>query len=566
MFLKKVKTNKGRVFLQIVEGFRNEKGQISHQVIEKIGFVDDLEGQYPDPIAHFSEVAKQMTKEAKHSRNISFDYRKELIEEQSSLKNVGYLAIKPVLSKLKLDTICTALDSKYRPQVKTYDLLSFLVYSQIINPVSKISSYYKKEQFLENYQFSEDQMYRSLSYLGNSYEAIKDYAYHTTDEAYQLDTEQTYYDGTNFYFEIDREDDFRKKGPSKEERKSPIVSFGLLLDKNHLPIDIKIYPGNESEKTHFTQVIKDLKEKKKIQGKTIFIADKGLNTGQNIFAVLENKDGYIYSKSIKGSDERVKKYIENDVGFEDIYDEYGQLVYRIKGFVNDATITFEHQGKTYKRDIKQQQVVTWSKKYADKSRYEREKLIKKAKSLINSPTTYTKEWLGNAASYLKQVSFDKDGIVVESKSTLLLDIDKIEKEERLDGYYLLVTSELDMPPRDVLKNYRGLSHIEQSFQVNKLFLKLRPVYLQREERIKAHVLISYLSLLILRILEIKILKEQFSMPAIVNSLREYQCALIRPNMYFFFQYDDVIVKLANKGNPKLEIQNLHQIKNLFKNY
>ena len=514
MFLKKIKTEKGRVFLQIVEGFRNEKGNTSHKVIKKIGYLDDLSEIYEDPIKHFKELAAKMTKDDKDKSSFEIDYSKELSSSASSLRNIGYLALKPIVNSLKLNIPCVAIDSKTNSNFKTFDVLSFLIYSQIINPSSKISSYNKKEQFLENYHFSEDQMYRALSHIGNSFESIKDYTYHTTNEAYGLDTKTSFYDGTNFYFEIDNEDDFRKKGPSKEEKKSPIVSVGLLLDANHIPIDIKIYPGNESEKIHFTDVIKEMKVKNKISGKTIYVADKGLNTGQNIWTCLENKNGYIYSKSIKGSDSTTKQYVQNDYGFEDIYDEYRKLKYRVKGFVHDATISFNYDNKDHKLNVKQLQVVTWSKKYADKTKYEREKMISKAKSIINNPSKYTKEWLGNAASYLKQVSFDKDGNVIKEKSNLILDIEKIEKEAIYDGYYLIVTSELNMSPVDVLNTYRKLSHIENSFRVQKLFLKVRPVYLQREERIKAHVLVSYLSLLIIRILETKILENKF--PTIIR--------------------------------------------------
>lgn len=569
MFLKKIKNDKGRIFLQIVNGFRNERGTTSHEVVESLGYLDELELTIEDPITFYKEKAKQMTLDAKHEKTVIVNPKTELQKGINSLRNAGYLALKPILTKLKLDVVTIALNQKHQCETNLYDILSFLVYSQIIHPSSKQSSYHKKDMFFENYQFSEDQLYRSLSYLGNSYETIKDYLYHTTHEAYGLDINTTYYDGTNFYFEIDYETEFQKKGPSKEGRKSPLVSLGILLDNNQIPIDLNIYPGNESEKPHFGKTIDEMKAKKKITGRTIYVADKGLNTGTNIFNALKNKDGYIYSQTVRGANQSLKSYIKNDYGFEDIYDEYGQLEYRIKGFIDpEALIRFEHEGKKYQHKVKQLQVVTWSKKYADKTRYEREKMISKARHLIKSPYSYTKDKLGSAASYLKEIKFDKNGEVMIDSSILILDEAKIKKESELDGYYLIVTSELTMKPKDVLSAYRKHVYIEDIFKVAKLFLKIRPVHLQLKERIEAHVLTCYIALIVLRILETKVLKKKYSFHAIIDGIRSYQCAQIKPNTYFFFKYNELMNELASLSgaNAKLETQTLSQIKKLFKNY
>jgi transposase len=569
MFLKKVKTENGRIFLQIVQGYRNEKGSTSHEVIESIGFLDEKELEYDDPLAHFTALAKEMNLAEKTNKTLTLDFKKELNENESSLRNVGYLALKPILNNLKLDVPCQVLEKKYKCKHSIHEVLTFLIYSQIINPSSKVSSYTKISQFFENYTFSEDQMYRALSYIGNALEPIKDYAYHSTKSAYGVDTSLTYYDGTNFYFEIDKENDFQKKGPSKEGKTSPIVSIGLLLDRNHMPIDIKIYPGNESEKPHFATVIHEMKEKHKIKSRTVYVADKGLNCGNNIIEALKNGDGYIYSQSVKGSSEMMKMYIENDHGFEPIFDRYGEIEYYIKGFIKEGVeIKFDHEGKKLKYEGEQLQVVTWSRKYAEKSKHERERLIRKAKALIKTPSMFNKEKVGNAANYIKQITYDQHGEIVPTKSQLALDIEKIEKESRLDGFYLIVTSELNMKAIDVLNAYRQLSNIEQMFRVTKTFLKIRPVYLQRKERIEAHVLVCYLALIVLRVLESNVLDHKYSFDEIIHSLRSYQCAMIKPNTYFFFEYNDLMLSLAeiSKTNAKLEIQNLHQIKNLFKNY
>jgi transposase len=571
VFLKKVPTSKGRIFLQIVEGYRNEEGKTTHRVVESLGYLDELDEKFDGKaIEYYTNYAKQLSGNDRLPKEITFKTNRIMESGKSSLKNVGYLALKPIYKDLKLNDVCHALNVKYKTTTDISDVLEFLLYSKIIDSSSKLSSFVGKDKYFENFTFSEEQMYRCLSYLGNSYEQIKDFVFHTTNEKYGLDMSKSYYDGTNFYFEIDYETEFQRKGPSKENRKEPLVSLGLLLDANYLPIDMCIYPGNESEKPHFTNVINDMKMKNKIQNKTIYIADKGLNCGNNVYQALKNGDGYIYSQSVKGASDKVKNFITNDNGFKPSFDDYGDIIYAIKEFiVDDAEITFtEDNGSKVTHKCKQKQVVTWSKSYAEKTRMEREKLIKKARSLISSPKAYDRSRIGDASSYINKIVFDKNGVIIEEQSTLSLDVQKIKQEERLDGFYMIVTSELNMSGEDIVKAYKNLSNIENSFRVQKLYLKLRPVFLSREERIKAHILISYLSLLMLRILERKILKDQFSLEEIIDSLREYECASIYQNVYFFFKYNDVIEALGKltSSNVKLETQSLSGIKKLFKQY
>ena len=570
MFLKKVKTDKNRIFLQIVEGYRNEKGKPSHRVVESLGYLDELDEKHDGKaLEYYTEYAKQLTKQTRLPKEITINANRILEEGKSSLRNVGYLALKPIYKNLKLNNVCNALNAKYKTKANISDVLEFLIYSKIIDASSKISSYMKKDKYFENFSFSEDQMYRCLSYIGNSYEQIIDYVFRTSNEAYGLDLSKSYYDGTNFYFEIDYETKFQRKGPSKERRTDPLVSIGLLLDANYLPIDMCIYPGNENEKPHFTDVINEMKAKNKINNRTIYIADKGLSSGNNIFNALKNGDGYIYSVSVRGASKKVKEFIINEEGFKYKLDDYGDVIYAIKDFiVDDAEVTFEFNGKKITRKCKQKQVVTWTKSYADKTRYERNKLIKKAEKLIKSPKDFDRSKVGDASNYIKKISYDKNGEIIEEQSVLSLDIEKIKEEEKLDGFYMIVTSELNMKAEDIVEAYRNLYHIENTFRVQKLYLKTRPVYLSREERIKAHLLISYISLLMLRILEQKVLKNKFCIEEIIDYLREYECALIHPNVYFFFKYNKVVEALGkiSSSNVRLETQSLSGIKKLFKQY
>ena len=325
---------------------------------------------------------------------------------------------------------------------------------------------------------------------------------------------------------------------------------------------MNIYPGNEKENGPFTKTIKELKSKNKIKGKTVFVADKGLNTQENVYEALRNGHGYIYSQTVKGAKEELKILIESDLGFEPIYNDYGEEKYKIKEYTDDVIIEIDKK----KYNVTQKYVITWSKKYAEKTAYERKKLITKAKSFIKNPAKYKKDQLGAAAKYLKRVAIDKTGKEVKDPTKLVLNTANIDKDSRMDGFYLIVTSEIHMDKLDIFKKYHDLNDIEETFKVTKTFLKVRPVYLQREERIKAHLLVAYTALIILRLLENKILKEKYSYSQIINGLREYQCAQIKPNLYFFFSYNEVIEKLGeiSKSNVKLETKNISEIRKLFK--
>lgn len=569
MFLKKIKGFKGRTFLQIVNGYRDETGKVKHEVIESLGYLDDLNSQYANPIEHFTHRAKELTQKQDIETTISFNPKKEMNAQESSLRNAGYLALKPILNNLKLKPVFKALEVKHQTQASLEEIFTSLVYAQIIHPSSKQTSFNKKHMFLENYNYSEDQMYRALSYFGESFESIKDSLYKLTDEAYKLETKTTYYDGTNFYFEIDREDNFRRKGPSKELRPNPLVSIGLLADTNGIPIDISIYPGNESEKPHFNQTIKEMKTKNKITGKTIYVADKGLNTAANIYSAITQGDGYIYSQTVKGASELTKKMIESDLGFEEVLDHDGSIDFLIKGFKEEIVLKIpQTSGPAIKFKTEQLKVITWSKKYAEKSKYERDKLILKAKSISRNPAMYKKDQLGVAAKYLKKITYDKHGEIIKDTSELIINQALIDLEARMDGYYLIVTSETQMKAIDVFRQYHNLYDIEETFKVTKLFLKVRPIYLQLEARIKAHVLVAYVSLIILRILKTKILKDAYSFHQIIDGLRTYECAMMKPNLYFFFNYNPVVLELANisGSNVKLETKTLLDIRNLFTNY
>lgn len=568
MYVKRCKSSKGRVFLEVVEGYRDERGVVRNKVVKKLGYLDVLDDEHGGDGRGWADA---QAKELAGAKTAYPAGAREIGPGESARKNVGYLALKPIYRALRLDVPCRALDAKFEDaKMLTGDVLQFLIYSKVAEPAaSKLSAYRNKGRYFENFSFSEEQMYRCLSHIGASWEQIKDYAFFETQRAYGLDTSASYYDGTNFYFEIDREDDFRRKGPNKTGGPEPIVSVGLLLDRDYIPIECKIYPGNEPESDHFLDVIKQMKSQKKITGKTIYIADKGLNTGTNVYHSMAGGDGYIYSQAIKKGT-KAAAWVLLDSGYEPIYDEDGACVGKRKSWVEDeAEITVRREdGEKVTVRMRQKQIAMWSRKYAEKSAIERKKLVSKARDFVKSPKGFTRGKIGDAAKFVKFAEFDKNGEAVEAALKPIIDEEAVRKDRELDGYYMIVTDQADMPDAEVVAAYRNLKGIERSFRVQKTYLKLQPCHLSRKERIECHVLVSYLSLLFLRILERKVLKGRFPIERIADSLRDYECAQISRDTYFFFSYSDVVEALStDKGlSPRMDRQSLANIKNLFKSY
>src|SRR5699024_9853829 len=250
-----------------------------------------------DPVAFFKDEVARLNQQLAEQRQSEKDLQ---ISEETPEKLLGYFPLKNLNDSLDvkkyIDLMQTATDFKFH----VFSLLSSLIYSRAVCPCSKAKTFDEVlPKLYEPVRFSLNQLYAGLDYLGSEYEKIIEIYNHQINRKYPFDTSHTYFDCTNFYFEIDREDDFRRKGPSKENRKDPIVGMGLLLDAHQIPIGMKLYPGSESEKPVIRKVIDDLKSRNNISVKTIQVADKGLNCSENILHAVKSGDGYLFSKSVK---------------------------------------------------------------------------------------------------------------------------------------------------------------------------------------------------------------------------------------------------------------------------
>lgn len=509
-FLKKTPL-KGRTYLSIVESFYSpDKKGAAHRTYKSLASVETwIKRGIEDPVAHFQKEVDELNKERNKNKSPK-------ISEISPELYLGYFPFVSLMKKMDIKSYVDLFTRYNHFEYDLYELLSSLIYARLVNPCSKHKTFHEVlPQLKDGVHFSYDQLLDGLDFIGNDYNKFIELFNEQMKNIYTINGSRTYFDCTNFYFEIDKEDDFRRKGPSKENRKAPIVGLGLLLDANQIPIGMKLFPGNESEKPILRDVINSLKSQNQITGKTIHVADKGLNCTQNIAFSKKNGDGYLFSKSIKGLPETEKTWVflDNDDWVE-VKDKDNNLLYKYKSCIDKFAYTVEEDG--IKKTIKftEKRLVTYNPKLAAKKRHEINKQVEKAKKLCYSQAKRSE--YGDLGSY---VDFkDEDG----DKAKVTMNDAKIEYEMKHAGYNLLVTSEVDMSDQDMYDTYHNLWRIEESFKIMKSDLDARPVFLQKENTIKGHFLICYLAVLLERILQFKVLNNQYSTSQIMKFVRSFK--------------------------------------------
>lgn len=508
-YLKKTKL-KGRTYLSIDESFYSHaKKGTAHKTYKSLGSVETwLDNGIADPISHFQKEVDALNQEKK-------EIGVQKISDKSPNMYLGYFLFKSILNKLYIKKYVDYFKLTHNFEFDLYELLSSLIYARAVNPCSKHRTFHEVlPNLYDTTTYSYDQLLNGLSFFGNDYEKFVEIFTVQTNKVFGIDTSKSYFDCTNFYFEIDREDDFRRKGPSKENKKDPIVGLGLLLDNNQIPIGMKMYPGNESEKPVLRDVIDRLKKQNNVTGKTIHVADKGLNCAQNIAFSKRNGDGYLFSKSVKGLSETEKVWVLLDDGFKDIKDKHGNLLYRCKSCIDEFPYKIEHEGKELTVKLCEKRLLTYNPSLASKKRYEINRMIEKAKSMTVSQAKRTE--YGEAGKYVNFT--DKTG----KKASVSMNQDAIDKDLKFAGYNLIVTSEIEMSDQDIYSTYHNLWRIEESFKIMKSDLDARPAFLQKEETIKGHFLICYLTVLLERIFQFKILENAYSTSEIFHFIRDFK--------------------------------------------
>ena len=427
-------------------------------------------------------------------------------------KNIGYFLLDSLYDSLGIYDVLNLQKSRSKIAYDLNGLAKLLVFGRVLDPDSKCATWNRREDYLFNVTSSESliEMYRALDVLDKKAETIQKRMNLKITSRIGRDTNICFYDVTNYWFEIDENDEdildengdvlregMRKSGPSKAKNRKPIVQMGLFLDSNAIPIAYKLFPGNHIDQTTLRPAMKKALGKMDF-GRVIVVADGGLNSGKNLAHIVSTGNGYIVSKSTKGSDKTTKKWILEQNG----YWVNKEGTFKSKSKIRERTVEDENGEKV---KIREKIISYWSRSQYLRALHENQKFIDYLNAVIAFPDKL-KDKQSKLQKYLVKRQVDKEtGEIINPKSILLLDMDKIQMDMDLLGYYTVMTSEIDMPDHDVIDKYHGLSRIEEAFRTMKTDLEGRPVYVQTDEHINAHFLICFIALTMIRIIQYKIL-------------------------------------------------------------
>ena len=559
MALKLDPVRSGRyTYLYIRRSYRDKGKGSSRTPVEKLGRLDRLAEQYEDPVAHFQAVVDEMNRAEQDVENrrrltVSVDLD-EAISPEDGLMNIGYAAILRIYSELGLQAF---FNNRQRGKGFKYNagaIMLLLVCERILNPGSKKRAFENRGMYFERFDFGLHDVYRSLRFFAEL----------ETDTQLQIDrriqgitggrnTEMVYYDVTNYYFEIDDEDEHRRKGVSKEHRPNPIIQMGLVMDSDGLPVSYRLFDGNTNDVMTLRETVHDLKVKNGY-GRVIVVADKGINSADNLYYLTttggRTGDGYVMSLSVRGANRRFKEYVLDGEGYRTIWrdgpDGVPEAEFMLKSRleIREVSVTGV-SGKKIKKQLHEKQVIIWSRKYAERAKAERAAAIAKAHEMITDPSKYSRATHYGATRYVDNISVDrKTGeLLVNAGRQPVFNHGLLAEEEKYDGYYAVVTSEQDRDDQWIMDTYRGLWEIEETFMISKHVVETRPVYVSRWECIRAHFLSCFISMVVIRLLERK-LGDGHTTEQILDCLKKMRCARMTDNLYMFFHSSDITKALG----------------------
>ena len=598
MFLRSI-TIKGVTRLYFYESYY-ENGRTKQKCIENLGRLDELQKRFDDPVSHFKKVAEEKNAEQNTSRKTSvpIDLSSTMSTSEDNLRNVGYAVLKDLYKQLELDKFWKLVLRKPSIQYDLEAVFRLLVFSRILYPGSKRDTFLNKSAYFEDMDgFSLKDTYKALDVFDQYDEQLQKWIYSHSSKICERDMSVSYFDCTNYYFDIGRSDmdtfddggrpvdgkgnpaeiKYRKRGPEKNHRPDPIVEMGLLMDKDGIPLAFDLFPGNESEKVHMRPIINRVKSQFG-SGRVIFVADRGLNTSDNIYFLNgDNKadhnprDGYVYGQSVRGADAEFKAWVlKGDYKTEKLTDDDGrEVTFTHKSRIHPKTIqvntTVPGQKKKRKKpvSIDQKQMAYYSEKYAKKQKHDRDIMVARAKDLIKHPKKYDKITAAGSGAYVQNIAFDKStGEIIEGRE-LVLDEAKIAEEEKYDGYYSIVTSELKMSDHEMRETYRGLARIEETFKISKTEFESRPVFVWTNEHTEGHFATCFTALVLIRLLQSK-LGSRYPIGKTIESLRKYNCTQIGTTLYQFVYYDEILeecgkifhLELNNRYRTREQIRRL----------
>lgn len=503
----------------VIKSIRNKNGKSTSKIIEKLGNETEVlkKSKGMDPVKWAHEyIAKLNEFERTNKLEVYQKYSPTKIIEtdKATTFNIGYLFLQKIYKELKLDKICKQISKKYKFEYDLDSILSRLIYTRILEPSSKLSSFESSKNFLEQPNFELQHIYRALEVIANETEFIESEVYKNSLSVVNRNTKVLYYDCTNYFFETEQAEGLKQYGVSKENRPTPIVQMGLFMDGNGYPLAFCINPGNTNEQITLKPLEKRIIEDFELSH-FIVCTDAGLASKENrAFNNLQNRS-YIVTQSLKKIKGHLKEWALSLDGWHTVNSNVTINLADIDNSSSNETVYYKERW-IKENGMEQRLIVSYSPKYASYQKNIRNGQIIRAENMIEKPSSVTKKKINDPKRFITSTYITGDGEIADSKK-LTLNIDAINEEAMFDGFYAVCTT-LEDNIEEIIKVNKRRWEIEESFRILKTEFKSRPVYLKNDDRIKAHFTTCFLSLLIYRILENK-LDYKFSGTEIIRTLK-----------------------------------------------
>lgn len=567
-----IRTINNYSYYWIIKDYTNINGKRSTKIFEKLGNQNQVEDRFGknNTIEKIKEYISELNSKDKNELvKLELNSSKRINKEKRNF-NIGYLFLEKLYNDLKIKDICNKIQNQYKFEFNLNEVLSYLVFARIIYPSSKLETFKQCQNFIEQPTFKLHDEYRALSYIANNIDFIQENLFINSKNVINRNSKVIYYDCTNYFFEIDEEDDLRRYGISKEHRPNPLIGMGLFMDGDGIPLSFNIYPGNQNEqKTLIPEESKITNDFKLDDTKVILCTDAGLASDDIKKYNIKDGRGFVITQSLKKLKEEYK---------EQIFDKKdwklpGDLkhLYNLEEIENNEDLREKYYDslfykiiQTETKSVKQDTIVTFCFKYFDYNRNIRNSQIERAKKNINSNNVTRKGKNQNDPNrFIEEINSTSDGIVANEK-TYSINENLIKEEEKYDGYYALSTN-ITGNVEDILKITKGRWEIEESFRIMKSDFLARPVNLSREDRIKAHFMTCFIALLIYRILEKK-LDYKYTTKEILDTLRNMNVTELKGNGYIpSYERTDITDFIHEKYNfnTDTEVITYKKIKKIF---
>lgn len=548
--------------IRVTEGYRDSKtGKAKQKTIKSFGYLEDN----ADPVAFMKEVEKFDEEYKKNKKVVLNETKTKPFYEDptSDISNFGYRYLETIYNSFELDKVINEID--YHGSHSLNEMLKFLVIQRIMNPESKRATYQMINNFyMKNYDFSLQELYRSLDHFALNEDKIQMHLNDVIKKKIGRNTDICFFDSTNYYFQKDYEDSdtyeevvpmitdkkqikkeklidvkdeegihhqlrlisgLAKRGVSKEHLTDPIVQLGLMIDSNGIPISAKAFPGNTSDSKTLIPILESVKANYSLK-RAIIVADKGMNCSDNIDIICNNGDGYMFSQVLRGKkgnryanrlfDDSLYTVVSEDYKYQLFDEEYEGVDSNGKKIKRVRRVLLYYNGPAARRDKRKRQ----------------EKILKAQKALNNKVYTCQHGY----DKYIKSNSFVSSTGECADSSVSDIDYSRIEKEEKYDGYFAIITSETDYDEKKIREVYHGLWRIEESFRITKSDLAARPIFVRTENHVKAHLLICFIALVLLRVLQHK-MNYSLSTERIIRALHMCSCSEISKGIIHVIKKD-----------------------------